>query len=105
MGNSLKGRDTLTASRIHQRPHLGEQLRTPIGAKAMGNLAKNHALAQCLFTGMIGRRHRLIVEEQQQMLLNSQVVPEKLLSLREPGLQIQDLPQAASESRAVLLKR
>ena len=106
MGNSLKGRDTLTASRIHQRPHLlGEQLRTPIGAKAMGNLAKNHAPAQCLFTGMIGRRHRLIVEEQQQMLLNSQVVPKKLLSLRGLGLQIQDLPQAASESRAVLLKR
>jgi hypothetical protein len=26
---------------------------------------------------MIGRRHRLIVEKQQQMLLNSQVVPEK----------------------------
>jgi hypothetical protein len=54
---------------------------------------------------MIGRQHRLIVEEQQQMLLNSQVVPEKLLSIRGLGLQIQDLPQAASESRAVLLKR
>jgi hypothetical protein len=35
---------------------------------------------------MIGRRHRLIVEEQQQMLLNSQVVPKKLLSLRGLGL-------------------
>jgi hypothetical protein len=92
MGNSLEGRDTLMASRIHQRPHLGEQLRTPIGAKAMGDLAKNHAPAQCPITGMIGRRHRLIVEEQQQMLLNSQVVSEKLLSLRGLGLQIQDLP-------------
>ena len=51
----------------------------------MGDLAKNHALAQCLFTGMIGRRHRLIVEKQQQMLLNSQVVPEKLLSLKGTG--------------------
>ena len=55
MGNSLEGRDTPMASRIHQRPHLAEQLRTPIGAKAMGDLAKNHAPAQCLFTGMIGR--------------------------------------------------
>lgn len=71
----------------------------------MGDLAKNHAPAQCLLTGMIGRRYRLIVEEQQQMLLNSQVVPEKLLSIRRLGLQIQDLPQAASESRVVLLKR
>ena len=55
MGNSLEGRDTLAGSRIHQRPHLGEQLRTPIRAKAMGDLAKNHAPAQCLFTGMMGR--------------------------------------------------
>lgn len=71
----------------------------------MGDLAKNHAPAQWLFTGMIGWRHRLIVEEQQQALLNGRVVPEKLLSLRGLGLQIQDLPQAASESRALLLKR
>ena len=41
MGNSLEGRDTLMASRIHQRPHLGEQLRTPIGAKAMGDLIES----------------------------------------------------------------
>lgn len=55
MGNKLEGRDTLMASRIHQRLHLGEQLRTPIGAEAMCNLTKNHAPAQRLFTGMIGR--------------------------------------------------
>lgn len=48
----------------------------------MGDLAKNHAPAQCLFSGMIGRWCCLIVEEQQQMLLNSQIVPEILLSLR-----------------------
>ena len=36
MGNSLEGRETLTASRIQQRPHLGAQRRTPIGAKARG---------------------------------------------------------------------
>ena len=40
MGNSLEGRDTLMASRIHQRPHLGEQLRTPIEAKAWVTLRK-----------------------------------------------------------------
>lgn len=36
----------------------------------MGDFAKDHTPPQGLFTGIIGGRHRLIVEEEQQMLSN-----------------------------------
>ncbi len=66
----------------------------------MGDLAKNHAPAQCLFTEMIGRRHHLIVEEQQQMLLKSQVGLKNCCPSGDWGLMVDRLYECTLRSNS-----
>src|SRR6266851_6140633 len=66
--DGLQDRDAASSGSLEDGPDVGVEPGTPMRAEAVGDLAEDDAGAQRLFRPVVGRRHRPVGEEDEQVL-------------------------------------
>ena len=77
----LKDRDSASSGGLEDGPDIGVELGAPLRAEAVGDLAEDDAGAQRLFRAVVGRRHRPVGDEDEQVLPVLLDDPEQFLAL------------------------
>src|SRR5215213_783783 len=83
--DGLKDRDVPSSGRLKHGPDIGVERGTPLGSKAVGDLAEHNAGPERLFGAIVGRRDGAVGDEHEKVLAEALDDTLELLSGRGRG--------------------